>query len=425
MQNKAKLEKACIDLADQILRSYYFEPGPTRANKNSDRMLPGVKSAPMRFVFPIFVDLPSIAVAGLLLRRMMPIQFGSIPLEKAKDFLLRSVNDDIASFFGTNPPSNRTTNYLNAINEEGRAKFYIFIQQVVTAGPPLQTFSFPLSRVSVESRYDGNNFYVVSGDDIGSQNPESILERRKAKQAISAWIGCSAAFSENAQKTKRIVLGAMSLKLPQIERTQKTIASPADGFVTHNPLSWSTSREHMPPIGYDIIIGNDHYWLSQIDDLLSAPGKSCRRLRKAIEYFYLGWFLEPNERLAFNFLTLDALFGQGQGRTGEKLKVGISSTLNQIIDKDRFEQIMSLRGQFMHGGSPDIYDSSNYEFYIRNYKCDPIIDVEYLAASSLRRLVFGADFMMQPNPYETDIQKLKDHGIIPTQTSLQTIIQET
>lgn len=435
MQNKAKLEKTTIDLADQILRSYYFEPGPSRANRNSDRMIPGVKSAPMRFDFPIFVDLPSITVAGLMLRKMMPVQFGSIPLKKAEDFLLRSVNDYIASFFDINPPSNQTTNYLNAINEAGRAKFHLFIHQVVTAGAPIKTFSFPLSRVLVLSRYDGNNFYVVSGDDVGSEHLESILERRKAKQAINAWIGCSAAFSENAQKTKRIVLGAMSLKLPHIERTQKTLASPADGFVTHNPLTWSTSREHMPPIGYDITLNEDDtWWLDKIDRLLESKTDPDRWTKKAIEYFYLGWFLNENDRVPFNFMTLDALFGQksiNDSKTQKdignkrKLKLGVPRLLSMDINTGRLSDLYDLRSQFLHGGSPDIYDSKRYDRYIRKYSCDPTVDIEFLAASCLRRQLFGVDFQMQPNPYETDIQNLKDRGIIPTQTSLETIIQET
>lgn len=84
-----------------------------------------------------------------------------------------------------------------------------------------------------------------------------------------------------------------------------------------------------------------------------------------------------------------------------------------------------LRNQVLHGGSPDVYDSSKYTRYLHSYKCDPIIDVEYLTASCLRRLVFGSDFEMQPNPYEEEIQNLKDHGLVPTKSSHVTIILES
>ncbi|WP_349363830.1 MAG: hypothetical protein ABL307_00070 [Roseitalea porphyridii] len=420
------MDKATIELADQILRSYYFEPGPTRANRNSDRILPGFRGAPMQFDFPIFVDLPSIIVAGVMLRKMMPNEFGSIPLEKATDFILSSVNTNIASFFEQRPPVEITDNYLNAIEKSERAKFHLFFQNTLTTGLPKQTFAFPLSRISVVSNYTGINFYILGGDDIEGTNPQSSLERFKANRSINGWIGCTSTFPENAQKIKRIVLGAMSLRLPYIERTRKTLSEPANGFVTHNPLGWSSSREHMPPIGYDIsITEDDRWWLEKIDRLTQAAGKPSRHLRKALEYFYLGWFLEANERVAFNFMTLYAVFDQGTHKMAEELKRVISTDLEHAFDDVRLKDILNLRNQFLHGGSPDIYDSSLYDCYIRIYKCDPIVDIEYLTASCLRRLVFGANFKMQTNPYETEIQKLKNRGLLPTQPSQQTIIQES
>lgn len=98
IQNEMKLNKAVIELADQILRSYYFEPGPTRANRNSDRMMPGVKSAPMRCDFPIFVDLPSIKFAALMLRKLNKNIFGSVPLNKIEDYIKKLLDTDIANF---------------------------------------------------------------------------------------------------------------------------------------------------------------------------------------------------------------------------------------------------------------------------------------------------------------------------------------
>lgn len=434
MQKKKQLEKESIELADQILRSYFFESGPTRTNRNSDRMTPGVKSAPMRFDFPIFIDLPSITVAGLMLRKMMPTEFGSVPLGKAKDFVIKSVNNDIASFFDQSPPADLSANYLTAMTKSERVRFHLFIQQILEVGPSKQTFSFPLTAVSVASAYTGNNFYVLSGDDIGSADPQDIIERFTVNHSINGWIGCTVTFPENAQKTKRIALGAMSLRLPHIERTQKTLAKPADGFVTHNPPGWSSSREHMPPIGYDITIDEgDTWWLDRIDRLLESKTDSDRRMRKAIEYFYLGWFLNENDRVPFNFMTLDALFGQEPEFDPEtkkdigskkKLELRIPKLFSDICTK-RLGDLYDLRSQFLHGGSPDIYASKKYDRYIRKYHCDPIIDIEFLAASCLRQLLFGVEFKMQPNPYETDIQNLKKRGVIPTQPSQQTIMHET
>lgn len=425
VQNEMKLEKAVIELADQILRSYYFEADPTRANRNSDRMMPGVTSAPMRFDFPIFVDLPSIKVAALMLRKLNKKIFGSVPLNKTESFIMKSLEICIADFFGSTIPADKSRDYLNTIGKSERDRFHLLVATELMAGPQTQTFSFPLSNFSIVSAYSGSNFYILSGDDVGSENPQSLIEKYKINQSISGWIGCTAAFPESAQKIKRIALGAISLRLPYIERTQKTLARPANGFMTHNPLGWRSSREHMPPLGYDITIKEeDKGWLDRIDNLIDSSKKKSRHLRKALEYFYLGWFLEPNERIAFNFLALDAVFGQGSEGTAKSFKTGISETLKQTFDGVRLRDILNLRNQFFHGGSPDIYDSTRYDCYLRIYNCDPIIDIEYITASCLRRLVFGADFEMQPNPYQAEIQKLRDLGSIPTQPSQQTIIQE-
>lgn len=425
IQNEMKLDKAVIKLADQILRSYYFEPGPTRANRNSDRMMPGVTSAPMRFDFPIFVDLPSIKIAALMLRKLKKDIFGSVSLNRTEDYIKKLLDTEIANFFDRNTTADKYNDYLNTISKSERDRFHLFVAYNLTADPPTHTFSFPLSKVQIASAYTGSNFHILSGDDIGSEDRQSIIEKYKINQSINGWVGCSAAFPESAQKIKRIALGAISLKLPHIERTQKTLARPANGFVKHNPLGWSSSREHMPPISCEINIDEeDKWWIEKIDNLIAKSGKEFRRLRKALEYFYLGWFLEANERVAFNFMALDAIFGHGSETLTTNLKARIPSTLEQNIDDVRLSKIVLFRNQFLHGRIPDIYDSTLYECYLRTYKCDPIIDIEYLTASCLRRLVFGVDFQMQPNPYQAEIQKLKDRGLIPTQPSQQTIIQE-
>lgn len=213
------------------------------------------------------------------------------------------------------------------------------------------------------------------------------------------------------------------------------MGKPANGFVTHNPLSWNSSREHVPPISYDIVIDKeDSWWLDRIDGLLSSKTASDRRLKKALEYFYLGWFLSENDRIPFNFMTLDALFGNERKtdpKTGNdignknKLKTGIPKLFPEITDDKRLDELYDLRSQFLHGGSPDIYDSKKYDYYLRKHFCDPALDIEYLAASCLRRILFGTKFEMQNNPYSEEIEKLKHRGVLPTESNPNTLIQET
>lgn len=429
-------EKACIEFADQILRSYYFQPGPRRINRNSNVVSSRASISLIDLFLPIFVDLDSIRIAALMLRKLKPTQFGSTSIKVTENFIDESINPEIANFFEESlAHKEKSVNYLAAITAEQRVRFYAFIEQVLATKITTETFSFPLDRICVQSNYDGDNFFILNGDDIGIDGTADIIGRIKEQHAINGWIGCSAPFPDIAQKTKRIVLGAISTRLAYGDRTLKTLRKPVDGFVTHNPLSWTSCREHLPPIAYDIIIDKaDFWWLDRIDNLLSSNTPSDRQLLKALEYFYLGWFLSRNDRVPFNLMSLDAVFGQGikfNPITGDKIGdrdkfvSGICEVFHEIIGTKRLNEIYGLRSQFFHGGSPDIYDSKKYDKYLLKYQCDPVLDIEYLAASCLRRILFGTEFEIQKNPYFDDVEELKDRGILPTEACRNTIIQES
>ncbi|EDQ34038.2 hypothetical protein HPDFL43_06275 [Hoeflea phototrophica DFL-43] len=382
----------------------------------------------MRFELPIYSEPSSLILASLFLREKQNRIFDAVPISTIDSFIDEVFCNEIYDFVSKRHHLERDNCYFDSFNSDDLTKFVGSIGCRIFNGPPPKTYSFPVSCLNVSSPYHGDEFYILNEEEVDHGREDGVIANSINDQTVDGWVGFSAPFTEVAQKHKRIVMAAVSLRLGRTERTQKTIAQPPNGFLTHGiaeDLSWSTSTEHAPQLGYQINIETeDHYWLGKIDGLISSDTKPDRRTRKSLEYFYYGWFRSDNERVPFNFMAIDALFGQGSGPTGFKIKTGIMNNIGQIIDENRLDQIILIRNLFVHGACPDIYDSSIYKDYIKTYGFDPTVDIDYITASCLRRFIFGENFKIQPNPYYDDLEKLKTRGIFPTKSLHNPIITE-
>ena len=49
---------------------------------------------------------------------------------------------------------------------------------------------------------------------------------------------------------------------------------------------------------------------------------------------------------------------------------------------------MRLRAAVIHGGAPDVYDSSSYAKYFEDYEQDPVRDLERIVVRCLQIVVF-------------------------------------
>ena len=74
---------------------------------------------------------------------------------------------------------------------------------------------------------------------------------------------------------------------------------------------------------------------------------------------------------------------------------------------------MKIRGDVIHGGAPDIYDSRNYRKYYQNYSVDPIDDLDEVVTESLRRRVFRRTMVLQEGPNTDAISRLKAEEKLP------------
>ena len=181
----------------------------------------------------------------------------------------------------------------------------------------------------------------------------------------------------------------------------------------NNGTTISFGDPHTPPLASDLIIRRrDEDWLTILSAKLNSTAKNDRRHLRALEYYYRAWPLTPSERFPFLCMALDATYGE-RGRVTKSIVDGVKSDLGLHIDGERLRLLMDIRGDVIHGGAPDVYDSSKYRKYYHNYLADPINDLDEVVTESLRRRIFKRTMVLQEYPDIAAISRLQAEGQLP------------
>lgn len=164
---------------------------------------------------------------------------------------------------------------------------------------------------------------------------------------------------------------------------------------------------------YDIhITDRDVSWMEQLSIKLQSTDKNMIRELKALEYFYRAWSLSPEERFPVLCMTLDAIFGDVNNAT-QAVVDGVCETLESRATEKQLRAILGLRAAVIHGGAPDVYDSTRYPKYYKKYECDPIRDLELVVCHCLREKVFQGELNEHPDPNAAGIEKAQAAGLLP------------
>ena len=166
----------------------------------------------------------------------------------------------------------------------------------------------------------------------------------------------------------------------------------------------------------------DHAWLRSLGDLLTNADKESRQYVRSLEYFYRAWPKSELERFPLMFMTLDAVFGDRNNATQAVID-GIRSVLGDHIDEKRVRSLMEMRASVIHGGSPDIYDSSKYPKYYREYETDPVRDLEDLVAACIRERAFKGDLTQHEDPHLDVRQQMISQGRISDRPDARGILE--
>ena len=296
---------------------------------------------------------------------------------------------------------------------------------------------FPLVPVIVKADFDSASFFFCDAAGlnetrlnaplrqpylISAQYPP-ISDWKGRKEIVSSWLGVRSPDVRAARKVRAAILGALALTpyRRHMFSGRKMFGGigqvkPGDG------VSFSFEEQHTPAMMYDIELAKaDHDWLSILESLLNANDDQSKRYVRALEYFYRAWPKPEVERFPLMFMTLDAVFGERNNATQAVID-GIRKLLGTHIEEKRLRELMDMRASVIHGGSPDIYDSSKYPKYYRRYDADPITDLEVVVAACLRQRVFGGALRVHENPNKELLEKLQAEGKISRNRSSKNIL---
>lgn len=316
--------------------------------------------------------------------------------------------------------------YADHLSHGGKAQFAEGISTSPIFAPVDELTLFPLVPVQVKAGFTSPVFFLRPPTELvaeieprmqryvlGDQFPP-FDEMRMKLEPTAAWLGVRTPNRHVAQKMRTVILGALALTPNYRERHMFSGRHMFGGSCTvKNNVSVSFGREHTPAMMHDITVTErDHEWLSKLPDMLLSGDSAVKRQRHALQYFYRSWSLKDPERFPVLCMALDAIFGDVSQATQAVID-GVRNTIGSHVDDNRLRLLMKLRGSVVHGGAPDVYDSSKYGQYYDRYDADPIRDLELVVALCLKTLIFGDALVEHEDPQAGLIAEMKAKKRIP------------
>lgn len=297
----------------------------------------------------------------------------------------------------------------------------------------------PLVPMQVVNPFDGGLFFFTRAErTLGADRlPKGVKEEwlptdqfppeQGFKGRIhlpSSWLGVHSPEYKAAEKMKAAILGAVALSQQQRVRYRFSGRDNFGGRATiGDGVTYAFGDPHMPALMHNVqLTAGDHPWLRVLDAKLASSASRDRKQIAALEYFYRAWFLNDSARFPVTCMTLDAVFGSVDQATRSVID-GVRSTIGAHVDDARLRLLMELRGSVIHGGAPDVYESSKYARYYDRYETDPLRDLELVVAQCLRHHIFGEAMAEHPHPEAAQIAKLQAEGKLPARFEQPSILE--
>jgi hypothetical protein len=296
---------------------------------------------------------------------------------------------------------------------------------------------YPLIPVEIADPFDHERFFLcapagLTSDRLGTSELAAVLapdqfppftdSRLRVDRGLASWLGIRSPDRRAASKIKAAILGALAL-IPYHRHMFSGRQMFGGICVIDDGYSVSWGQPHTPAMMDNIRLTQaDHAWLARVGDLLTNTDKESRQYVRALEYFYRAWPKSELERFPLMFMTLDAVFGDRNNATQAVID-GIRAVLGNHIDEKRVRSLMEMRASVIHGGSPDIYDSSKYPRYYRQYETDPVRDLEDLVVACLRERVFRGQLTQHADPHLDIRQQMAAQGRISNRPDARGILE--
>lgn len=286
---------------------------------------------------------------------------------------------------------------------------------------PRQLTLFPLSVIRVSHSLVSPEFFLVPPSGITPELLESsvppdnltadvfppFINSNLKPQPVAAWLGVWGPNLETARRVRAAVLGAVALLPHPMERYLFTGRTLACGRCTliKGSYQYSIGDPHTPALGEDVTLSNaDQGWFSIVAAKLASSAKADRKHLRALEYQYRSWVPDPTRRFPTLFAALDAIYGDA-GQATQAIIKAVGPVMGSGYDYDRLKLLLSLRASVIHGGAPNVFESTSYHRYYERYFTDPIRDLEVIVARCLQIEIFCGAMHERPHTYAELIRR--------------------
>lgn len=348
-------------------------------------------------VFYSSVELNRVAV---LVRKLGAKRFRSLPIEDAVTALTNFISANYYPIFS----EIAFNDCIESINDQVSENAFRTILQLIAESDVFNDLSscfiYPLSTVSVK---EARNFKLFNISPLGSF-PKYLLPKASASvdldasrfpqfsemsiipQFPSSCLFIVASHVGIAEKAKSAILATISLAVPVRKRYMFSGRNLSNGIAEiSSKIAYYGRGPHTPALMSDIDLDSDAVELLQrVDLLFEAEDLSSQKKLNALEYFFKAWFQSSETRFPLLFSTLDALFGDPNQATQAVIS-GVTEARPKEYDEARLRLLLSLRGSNVHGGSPNVHESSKYSKYIENYGTSPIHELEDIVGMVLKQ----------------------------------------
>ncbi|MCL6286218.1 hypothetical protein M3P21_22255, partial [Ruegeria sp. 2012CJ41-6] len=430
--------KIHIEAIELLLASITLTMGEDGARASFLFGPPGARHWEKRIGIEIYYHFVDLNLAALHVRSVGPSYLKALPLTEICSRLGSFMSENFG-YIGNLTFGSRDERPLNLwIPEKEKFELARALASCALFQPAEELTVFPLIPVVVNTSFRTDQFFFSSPQDENS----FFLDDERLRQEFettnfppqidfkgrirnpNSWLGVYSPDYRAALKTRSSILGALALTALPHNRHMFSGREVFGGrcSISKEGITWSFEREHTPPCMYDIQVTDvDAGWMTILSDKLRTADKGMTRELKALEYYFRAWPLSPEERFPVLCMALDAIFGDSNNAT-QAVVDGVNDTLGGTASGRQLRAILSLRGSVIHGGAPDVYDSSKYPKYYRQYGCDPIRDLELVVSACLKERVFQGELREHPDPSGDVVEKARAEGRLPRKVEAVSIL---
>lgn len=361
--------------------------------------------------------------AALFTRKNAATYLQSLPVPTVAGRLTKFIQENFATLapevlhvVGLDGTHSDDINLGELIGESSRLQLAEIISCTDIFHPPEYLYLYPLLTVSTNKYIDQDAFFFC--------DPESLVDRVSLRaygtsnvlgnsfpptrnwggkrEKPTSWLGIKSPNSEIAMRDRATCLGALALLPDRSERylfTKRKVFGGVYAFGEHLSISWGDP--HTPALSENITLDqSDIPWLEILGSKIVSDLTSDKREMRALGYFYKAWSPDPARRFPTLFSALDSMFGDA-GRATQAIIESTGEVLGDAYSYERLKLLLSVRASVIHGGAPNVYESSKYHDYYEKYDEDVTRDLEFIVATCLRNVIFGPNMEERPHTCQT------------------------